>query len=254
MLRLQPGERRSFPRNLALAFALSLVAGAVNASGSLAAGAMTSHMTGNLTRIGEGFALGSVGPLEPARYVLVFLIGAFGATLAMHTSSRRGLSEPVPALLLVEAALLSAVATAGWFATRPILVTEVLCFAMGWQNALITRISGAVVRTTHMTGTTTDLGIVLGNLVFGGPPAPTAQQVQPSGLAAYVRSLPPDSDAARAAMHFVSIFCFLAGATLGPLLLVRYGYKAMYAPVTILLALVLGNHLLPRRASSPAQA
>ena len=32
---------------------------------------------------------------------------------------------------------------------------------MGLQNALVTRVSGAVVRTTHMTGVLTDIGIEL---------------------------------------------------------------------------------------------
>lgn len=33
-----------------------------------------------------------------------------------------------------------------------------LCFVMGLQNAVITKISGAVIRTTHVTGIATDLG------------------------------------------------------------------------------------------------
>ena len=41
-----------------------------------------------------------------------------------------------------------------------------LCFVMGLQNALITKISDAEIRTTHMTGVTTDLGIELGRLIY----------------------------------------------------------------------------------------
>ena len=48
--------RSTFWQQGTLAVAMSLVAGAVNASGLLAAGAMTSHMTGNITRLGEGLA------------------------------------------------------------------------------------------------------------------------------------------------------------------------------------------------------
>jgi uncharacterized membrane protein YoaK (UPF0700 family) len=242
MLRLDEG--RSFLRNTLLAFTLSLVAGAVNASGLLAAGAMTSHMTGNLTSVGEGLALGTVGALGPARYVVSFLLGAFIATLATSTLVRRGLAEPVPALLLIEAALLSVVATAGWFATRPTLVTELLCLSMGWQNALITKISGAVVRTTHMTGATTDLGIELGNLAATRPKV--LRDIRARGLAAYVRHVPPDSDVARAALHLTAIACFLLGATAGPLLFVRFGYRAMMAPASILLLLVVLNRAFPR--------
>ena len=42
-------------------------------------------VTGNLTRIGEGVALGRIGAWEPARYILFFLAGAVGATLATST-------------------------------------------------------------------------------------------------------------------------------------------------------------------------
>jgi uncharacterized membrane protein YoaK (UPF0700 family) len=140
------------------------------------------------------------------------------------------------------------VALAGWFATRPVLVTELLCLAMGWQNALITRISGAVVRTTHVTGTTTDLGIELGNLAMKRPKV--LRDIRRQGVRAYVQSLPPDSDVARAALHLVTILCFLLGATAGPLLFVRYGYRAMLAPGTVLVLIVLGNHALPRAESS----
>ena len=41
-----------------------------------------------------------------------------------------------------------------------------LCFIMGLQNAMVTKISQAVVRTTHMTGVITDLGIELGKLLY----------------------------------------------------------------------------------------
>jgi len=41
-----------------------------------------------------------------------------------------------------------------------------LCFTMGLQNAIITRISNAVIRTTHVTGIVTDIGIELGKMFF----------------------------------------------------------------------------------------
>jgi uncharacterized membrane protein YoaK (UPF0700 family) len=41
-----------------------------------------------------------------------------------------------------------------------------LCFTMGLQNAMITKLSNAVIRTTHMTGIVTDIGIALGRIIF----------------------------------------------------------------------------------------
>jgi hypothetical protein len=54
------------------------------------------------------------------------------------------------------------------------LTVLLLCFIMGLQNALITKISNAEIRTTHVTGLVTDIGIELGKLLyFNGADAPT---------------------------------------------------------------------------------
>jgi uncharacterized membrane protein YoaK (UPF0700 family) len=49
---------------------------------------------------------------------------------------------------------------------NPNLLAFSLLFAMGLQNSLVTRISNATVRTTHLTGLFTDLGIELSQLFF----------------------------------------------------------------------------------------
>ena len=49
---------------------------------------------------------------------------------------------------------------------HPDIISCSLLFAMGLQNALVTHISNAVVRTTHLTGLFTDLGIELAQLFF----------------------------------------------------------------------------------------
>jgi uncharacterized membrane protein YoaK (UPF0700 family) len=41
-----------------------------------------------------------------------------------------------------------------------------LCFIMGLQNATVTKISGARIRTTHVTGIVTNMGIELGKLLY----------------------------------------------------------------------------------------
>src|SRR5690606_16006321 len=49
---------------------------------------------------------------------------------------------------------------------NPDIIAFALLFAMGLQNALVTRISNAVVRTTHLTGLFTDMGIEFAQLFF----------------------------------------------------------------------------------------
>jgi uncharacterized membrane protein YoaK (UPF0700 family) len=68
----------------------------------------------------------------------------------------------------MESTILFSVALFGHFliAQNPDLLAFSLLFAMGLQNSLVTTISNATVRTTHLTGLFTDLGIELSQLFF----------------------------------------------------------------------------------------
>lgn len=58
-------------------------------------------------------------------------------------------------------------AAIGRFADLLVPVTVLLlCFIMGLQNAVITKVSHAEIRTTHVTGLITDLGIELGKVFY----------------------------------------------------------------------------------------
>lgn len=46
------------------------------------------------------------------------------------------------------------------------MTVMLLCFIMGLQNAIITKLSQARIRTTHITGLVTDMGIELGKLFY----------------------------------------------------------------------------------------
>lgn len=46
------------------------------------------------------------------------------------------------------------------------LFIPVLCFTMGLQNAIVTKASDSQIRTTHVTGMVTDIGIELGKLLY----------------------------------------------------------------------------------------
>ena len=70
--------------------------------------------------------------------------------------------------ILIESIILITVAIFGQELTmlRPNIIAYALLFAMGLQNSLVTTISNATVRTTHLTGLFTDLGIELSQLFF----------------------------------------------------------------------------------------
>jgi uncharacterized membrane protein YoaK (UPF0700 family) len=173
-------SHRSAQVNLRLGASLSFVAGAINAGGFLAVGQYTSHMTGMLSSITDHLALGEFRlALAGLVALLAFVGGAVTTAWMVNWSLRRQLRSAFARPLVVEAGLLLVFGlfgaainlSSGLFIPLTVLL---LCFIMGLQNALITKISNAEIRTTHVTGLVTDIGIELGKLLyFNGADAPT---------------------------------------------------------------------------------
>jgi uncharacterized membrane protein YoaK (UPF0700 family) len=168
-LRRLTGRERTENANRQLARYLAFVAGAVNAGGFLAVRQYTSHMSGIVSAMADNFALGNL-PLGLAGLAAVFsfLVGASTTALMIRWARQRGLESEYALPLLVEAAMLLLFGLTGHvFEGRRVLGTvALLCFTMGLQNAIVTKISGAVIRTTHLTGMVTDVGIKLGRIFY----------------------------------------------------------------------------------------
>jgi uncharacterized membrane protein YoaK (UPF0700 family) len=90
-----------------------------------------------------------------------------------------------------------------------------LLFAMGMQNALVTVISGSVVRTTHLTGTFTDLGIELGQLRLH-------RDAKQTELISKIK------------LRLSIIFFFMFGALAGAYLFRRFSFLSFLVPSLIL--------------------
>jgi uncharacterized membrane protein YoaK (UPF0700 family) len=156
----------SFRQKSRLAISLSWIGGYTNVIGLLAFGTVVSHVTGTATQLGRWIAAGDFRQLM--FYALLLFTFFFGAALSgflTETARRRGWRSIFVFPLVVEAVLLSAL-MAMLFARethlaepRVYAMVALAAIAMGLQNATITRISGAVVRTTHLTGIFTDLGL-----------------------------------------------------------------------------------------------
>jgi uncharacterized membrane protein YoaK (UPF0700 family) len=166
------GKHRSAGANRQLGFSLAFVAGATNAGGFLAVRQYTSHMSGIVSAIADQAALGDVRlMLAGIGSLLSFLTGAGCSAVLVNWGRRRSLQSQYVLPLLVEAALLLLFGLLGSHLALseaffvPVTVI-LLCFIMGLQNAMITKLSGAEIRTTHMTGIVTDLGIELGKLLY----------------------------------------------------------------------------------------
>jgi len=167
-LRRLTGSRRTEIANRHLARYLAFIAGATNAGGLLAVGQYTSHMSGIVSAMADNLAIGRV-PLALAGLgaALSFLTGAILTTLMVRWARLYRLESEYALPLLIEAVLLVVFGIRGRvFSGGHVLdVVMLLCFTMGLQNAIITKISDAVIRTTHLTGMVTDIGIALGRVI-----------------------------------------------------------------------------------------
>lgn len=163
---------------------LALVAGFTNAVGFLGvAHRGLSHVTGQVTQLATGAVEADVASAVSAALLVVsFFVGAVftGAIIRREEVSSAGRYSVV---LLAESLLLAtaAVSLSAENAWAQMLVT----LAMGMQNALATSYSGAVVRTTHVTGLTTDLGLLLGHALRGEQVDRTRLKLQATLLAGF---------------------------------------------------------------------
>lgn len=171
-LRQLSGRERSLEANRRLACFLAFVAGAANAGGFLAVHQYTSHMSGIISAMADSLALGSIGLLlDGLGALLSFMAGAACSAVLIHWGRREHLHSEYALPLLLEAFLLLVFGLLGGNLERlewlfvPATVM-VLCFIMGLQNAMVTKVSKAEIRTTHVTGMITDIGIELGKLFY----------------------------------------------------------------------------------------
>ncbi|MGW8123092.1 YoaK family protein [Roseivirga echinicomitans] len=163
------GKRRTFKNNLRIAIVLSFVAGIVNLAGFLAVHQLTTNVTGHFAlfindilefELGKSFVF--------FLYILSFLFGSFISSMLIEWAmkTRKFNIFIIPTLLETITLMLVVVLTGLSVLISPNTIACLLLFAMGVQNAFVTKISNAVVRTTHLTGLFTDLGIELSQLFY----------------------------------------------------------------------------------------
>jgi uncharacterized membrane protein YoaK (UPF0700 family) len=162
------GPARSARQNRFLAGYLALIAGYVNSAGFVLVGSFTSHVTGSVGRVAEDLVRSDYhAGVRALLLVVAFFSGAFIASSLLQTSFFQTRPRAYAMALFVEASLLAFFALIDETVLSldsPRLMdakASVLCLAMGMQNSLVTLISEARVRTTHLTGVATDLAIEL---------------------------------------------------------------------------------------------
>jgi uncharacterized membrane protein YoaK (UPF0700 family) len=238
------GSDRTADGNRRLGYLLAFNAGALNAGGFLVVHQYTSHMTGIVSAMADNVALGLWAAALPGLGALLsFLLGAGSSAILVNHARRRGLRSEYALPLLIEAALLLVFGSAGGrlqglpglFVPATVML---LCYIMGLQNALITKMSRAEIRTTHITGTLTDIGIELGRLLYWNHPRHPGPPVQ--------------ARHARLRMLTTLACSFFVGGVAGALGFQRVGTLAVLPLATLLVALAgvpFADDLRARRAA-----
>lgn len=227
-LRQLTGRTRTRRANRQLGIALAFIAGAVNAGGFLAIRQYTSHMTGIVSSVADNLVLGNaVLALAGLSALLAFMAGAATTAIMINWARHRKMHSEYALSLALEAVLLLMFGLLGANLKALIAVfvpatVLLLCYIMGLQNAVVTKISRAEIRTTHVTGIVTDLGIELGKLLYWNRHFDKKSDQ-------YVAA-----DRDRLLIHGAILGAFFSGGVAG-----AYGFKAIGFSVTVPLALLL---------------
>lgn len=210
---------------------LAFIAGAINAGGFLAVGQYTSHVTGFVSAIADNLVLGSLGIVMLGVVALMtFVSGSACSAVLINWGRRNAPGRQYAYPLGLEAALLLLFGALGSASTGlpglMALAAPLLCFIMGLQNATITKISGARMRTTHLTGMVTDIGIEIGKLFYWN---------RGHGLA---RTRPVAADRCKLSILLRVVGMFFAGGIIGAVGFAQVGYVFTVPLAAILLGFV----------------
>jgi uncharacterized membrane protein YoaK (UPF0700 family) len=225
------GERRSFAHNLRLAVLLCLNAGFINAAGFMAFAVLTTNVTGHAALLAVNLATGQWRAARMvALWLLLFLAGAFASSLYIGKVGRdRSFAYTAPIIVILLLVVLVAALGPQYHRTLP--ETEYfagsLLFAMGMQNALVSMVSGSVVRTTHLTGMFTDLGIDLSGALLSG-----------KSLSALHKR--------RMLLRLTIIVSFLLGGIVGGSAFLLLRFRAFYFPSALLLLVLFYDYFRVR--------
>ena len=191
------------------AFALSCTAGMVNVVGYLGFEHQAiTHLTGTTTLLGAALAGGDLrASLHLAGVIVAFVLGAALSGVIVQDSSLRLGRRYGVALALVSLLLFASIPM---FEREWVLGAWCAAAACGLQNAMVTTYSGAVVRTTHLSGMFTDLGIGLGHALRRMP-------------------LP----ARRLRLSALIVAGFLLGSVAGAWLYATLSYRALLLPAAL---------------------
>lgn len=207
------------------AWALAFIAGIINVVGLLGfEHQAVTHLTGTTSMLAAAVAaLDGSAALHFAAIIGSFLAGTVISGFLIQDSTLQ-LGRRYGVALLLESILLC-VAVPLLKRSNNLGLYSASC-ACGLQNAMVSTYSGAVVRTTHISGMFTDLGIFLGHTLRGLP-----------------------VDRRRLRLCFLVISGFLCGGVAGAVAFRHLRYSTLFVPaaLTAITSLAYGTYHLSRR-------
>lgn len=185
-----------------------------------------SHVTGNVTLFASAFAEGQFEQM--AMICIVLLSFLFGAVISGFVVG----STPLQAgkcygkALLIEAGLL--VISLVLFSVQSFWGQVFAAMACGLQNSMVATYSGAVIRTTHLTGLTSDMGSALGNWLAG-------------------RAINKKMFVFQAMIWY----SFCGGGVLGALGYLNFNYMTLLLPIAIVLSSAVAYQIFLSKQAKP---
>lgn len=218
-------EARTINTDSRLACTLAAIAGALNTAAFEIVGFFSANMTGNVSSLSDNIAKAN---LKVGIFFLtiigLFIAGSVFSTIIINAGRRHGIRSIYAVNILIEgAALILLGMTERWLhpASPGMILIFCLSFLMGLQNAVVTRISNARVRTTHVSGTSTDIGIELAMLFDV-----LRRKESPKDAPLYI---------GRLRLHFYTLVAFLLGGVAGIWLFHLLGYTFLMVIGVVLL-------------------
>jgi|SRR5690606_2855481 len=211
------GFQRTFRHNLLLAVFFAFVAGIVNVYGLIDLGTFTTNITGHVGEFALSIEMLRWKEAEKVIYwIASFGFGSLTASLLVNLFEEKKpkLSYTLPILIEIGFLLWC------FFSEKAFsFQTNTLLFAMGLQNGIVSVVSGKVVRTTHLTGMVTDVGLGLGKLIL-----------KKGNLIFVKRSL---------IINISVIIMFIIGGVLSASLTFRIHEKVLLIPVFLLISILI---------------
>jgi uncharacterized membrane protein YoaK (UPF0700 family)/anti-anti-sigma regulatory factor len=233
------GSAYSFRQKSRLAVSLSWIGGYTNVIAFLAMGTFVSHVTGTTTQFGRWVGAGDFGRAAFFGYLLLaFTSGAALSAFLTETAKRRGWHSKYVVPIGLEAMLLALLcvqlARTGPDQSGPVLYLSagLAALAMGLQNATITKISGSVVRTTHLTGIFTDFGLEGVQYLFWWRDNMVKRRWERAGRLLRISSRHPSALRLMLLLSIAGSFCF--GTVAGAIAYAHWAPLALVAPIAFL--------------------